>query len=189
MVIMKYKSTRLNKEAWLSEALEVLYEYGIDKVSIEPLAKRLGVTKGSFYWHFKNKEDFLSLLPSYWAEKQTTTVMTYVKSQPGNAKSKMKATLEYLAREDPDRYDNAMRAWAYFDSNVAKAVATIDKRRLEFVCDLFLLAGLNNEEAEMRSRIWYYYDIGEHITGDTPKDPDKRMRRAELRLAILSAGL
>ena len=47
----------------------------------------------------------------------------------------------------------------------------------------------NNEEAEMRSRIWYYYDIGEHITGDTPKDPDKRMRRAELRLAILSADL
>lgn len=189
MVIMIYKNKRLNKEAWLSEALELLYEHGIDKVNIESLAKRLGVTKGSFYWHFKNKDDFLSVLPTYWAEKQTNAVMVYVQSQPGNAKDKMKAALEYLAREDPDRYDNAMRAWAYFDSKVAKAVAVIDQRRLEFVCDLFLLAGLGHEEAKMRARIWYYYDIGEHLTGDTPKDPNKRLRRAERRLAILSADL
>lgn len=189
MVIMMQKNTRLNKEAWLSEALEVLYEYGIDKVNIEPLAKRLGVTKGSFYWHFKNKDDFLSALPGYWVEKQTNSVFEYVQAQAGSAKEKMRATIEYLAREDPDRYDNSMRAWAHFDSNVEKAVSSIDQRRLEFVCDLFLLAGLDTEEAEMRARMWYFYDIGEHITGDTPNDLTKRLRRAELRLNILSADL
>jgi len=183
------QSQRLDRGAWLSEALEVLRESGIDHVKVEPLAKRLGVTKGSFYWHFKDRADLLRALPEHWAKSQTEPVIAHAQSIDGGPVEKMRAVLEFLAREDPDRYDNAMRAWAQFDSDVADAVAAIDTRRMAYAGELFKQAGLPAEEAAFRARLWYFYDVGEHITGDTPTDTAERLRRAERRLAILTADL
>ena len=70
MEMREVQSQRLNRGAWLREALEVLRESGIDHVKVEPLAKRLGVTKGSFYWHFKDRADLLRALPEHWAKSQ-----------------------------------------------------------------------------------------------------------------------
>lgn len=180
---------RLDRTAWLREAMEVLRESGIDHVKVEPLAKRLGVTKGSFYWHFKDRSDLLRALPEHWVKSQTEPVLAHAESSGTTAVEKMRAVLEFLAREDPDRYDNAMRAWAQFDSDVADAVAAIDKRRMEYVGSLFEQAGLSAMEASFRARLWYFYDVGEHITGDTLSDPGERLRRAERRLALLTAEL
>lgn len=182
-------SPRLDRDSWLREALEVLRESGVDHVKVEPLAKRLGVTKGSFYWHFKNRADLLSKLPEHWAKSQTEPVMAYAEAAGTKPVEKMRAVLEFLAREDPDRYDNAMRAWAQFDSDVADAVAAIDKQRMEYANGLFRQAGLSDGEADFRARLWYFYDVGEHITGDTPAEPAERLRRAERRLALLTADL
>ena len=71
---------RLDRNAWLSEAMEVLRESGVDHVKVEPLAKRLGVTKGSFYWHFKDRPDLLRALPEYWVESQTEPVLAHAES-------------------------------------------------------------------------------------------------------------
>lgn len=189
MVMKLNPSPRLDRDAWQTEALEVLRESGVDHVKVEPLAKRLGVTKGSFYWHFKNRADLLAGLPEHWAKSQTEPVMAYAEAAGGGPVEKMRAVLEFLAREDPDRYDNAMRAWAQFDVDVADAVAAIDKRRMEYANGLFKQAGLSDAEADFRARLWYFYDVGEHIIGDTPTDPVERLRRAEQRLALLTADL
>lgn len=182
-------SRRLDRDAWLSEALEVLRESGIDHVKVEPLAKRLGVTKGSFYWHFKDRADLLQALPGHWAESQTEPVIAHGQSVGGGPVDRMRAVLEFLAREDPDRYDNAIRAWAQFAPDVADAVAAIDQRRMAYATELFKQAGLPASDAEFRARLWYFYDVGEHITGDTPAEPAERLRRAEQRLALLTADL
>lgn len=189
MVMTATQTHRLDRQAWLSEALEVLRESGIDSVKVEPLAKRLGVTKGSFYWHFKDRADLLGALPGHWARSQTEPVIAYAEAAAGGPLDKMRAVLEFLAREDPDRYDNAMRAWAQFDAEVADAVAAIDRRRMAFAAELFEQAGLPAGEAAFRARLLYFYDVGEHITGDTPADADERLRRAERRLALLTADL
>lgn len=181
--------TRLDRDAWLAEALEVMRERGIDQVKIEPLAERLGVTKGSFYWHFADRDDLLRSLPEYWARNQTEPVLAHAEAVSGGPLQKMRAVLEFLAREDPDRYDNAMRAWAQFDPDVASAVAGIDAKRMAYAASLFEQAGLDPDEAAFRARLWYFYDVGEHITADTPADPSERHRRAERRLAILTADL
>jgi len=189
-MVMKHNHTQsLDRDAWLSEALEVLRESGIDHVKVEPLAKRLGVTKGSFYWHFKDRGDLLRALPGHWAQAQTEPVIAHGQSAGGGPVDRMRAVLEYLAREDPDRYDNAMRAWAQFDPDVADAVAAIDKQRMAFAAEMFKQAGLGEAEAAFRARLWYFYDVGEHITGDTPTDTGERLRRAERRLALLTADL
>lgn len=189
MDMKAHPSQRLDREAWLNEALEVLRERGIDHVKVEPLAKRLGVTKGSFYWHFKNRSDLLQALPTHWADAQTAPVFAHARAAEGGPVDKMRAVAEFLAREDPDRYDTAMRAWSQFDAEVAKFVAEIDGRRMAFIAELFEQAGLPVHEAAFRARLWYFYDVGEHITGDTPANEAERLRRAEHRLAILTADL
>lgn len=180
---------RLDRDAWLAAALELLREKGIDQVKVEPLADRLGVTKGSFYWHFADREDLFRSIPDFWARSQTEPVLAHGEAQGGSAIDKLRAVADFLAREDPDRYDNAMRAWAQFDDAVAAAVAGIDARRMDYACSLFEQAGLDREEAAFRARLWYFFDVGEHITGDTPADPAERRRRAERRIAILTRDL
>jgi AcrR family transcriptional regulator len=178
-----------DRESWLSEALELMRERGVDHVKVEPLATRLGVTKGSFYWHFKNREDLLRSLPEFWARSQTDPVLAQVADTEGTPVEKMWAILKFLAHEDPDRYDNAMRAWAQFDASVADAVARVDERRIETARLLFAEAGLSEEDAAFRARLWYFYDVGEHVTGDTPVDVADRLRRAEHRLKLLTSDL
>jgi AcrR family transcriptional regulator len=171
-ILNKKRDQSQDRESWLAEALELMRERGIDHVKVEPLAERLGVTKGSFYWHFKNRNDLLRSLPEYWARRQTDPVLAQV-----------------LAHEDPDRYDNAMRAWAQFDSDVAEAVAEVDDRRMETARVLFEEAGLSVQDAAFRARLWYFYDVGEHVTGDTPVDVEERLRRAGQRLKLLTSDI
>jgi AcrR family transcriptional regulator len=64
---------RFDREAWLEAALEVLARQGQAKLRVETLARQLGVTKGSFYHHFKNREAFLKALLAYWAEASPGT--------------------------------------------------------------------------------------------------------------------
>lgn len=178
-----------DRDSWLAEALELMRERGIDHVKVEPLAERLGVTKGSFYWHFKNRDDLLRTLPEFWARSQTDPVLETASRTNGGPLVKMRAVLEFLAREDPDRYDNAMRAWAQFDPDVARAVAEVDERRMATARVLFEEAGLSAGDAAFRARLWYFYDVGEHVTGDTPATVEERLARAEQRMRLLTADL
>ncbi len=187
--MVKARKHLQDRDSWLAEALELLRERGVDHVKVEPLAQRLGVTKGSFYWHFKNRHDLLRSIPEFWARSQTDPVLAHVQTTPGGPIEKMRAILEFLAREDPDRYDNAMRAWAQFDPDVAVAVAQIDERRMATARALFEEAGLNAADAAFRARLWYFYDVGEHVTRDTPVSVEERLERAEHRLKLLTTDL
>ena len=178
-----------DRDSWLAAALELLRERGVDHVKVEPLAQRLGVTKGSFYWHFKNRGDLLRSLPEFWARRQTDPVLAQVEAAPGGPIDRMRAILEFIAREDPDQYDNPLRAWAQFDPEVAAAVAAIDERRMATAQALFEEAGLSEADAAFRARLWYFYDVGEHVTRDTPDSVDERLARAAHRLKLLTADL
>jgi len=183
------REQKQDRDSWLAEALEMLRERGVDHVKVEPLAQRLGVTKGSFYWHFKDRQDLLRSLPEFWARRQTDPVLAHTQSTPGGPIEKMWAILEFIAREDPDQYDNAMRAWAQFDTDVAVAVAAIDDRRIATAQGLFEEAGLSPADAAFRARLWYFYDVGEHVTRDTPDRVEERLERAAHRLKLLTSDL
>jgi AcrR family transcriptional regulator len=185
----KKRDQSQDRDSWFAEALELLRERGVYHVKVEPLAQRLGVTKGSFYWHFKNRGDLLDSLPDFWVRRQTDPVLAIVQSTDGGPIEKMRALLTFLAHEDPDRYDNAMRAWAQFDANVSRSVAEVDDRRMATARVLFEEAGLSREDAAFRARLWYFYDVGEHVTHDTPPTISERLERAKLRLKLLTSDL
>ena len=167
----------------MAEALETLADEGVSAVRVERLARSLGVTKGSFYWHFKSHGELLAKLGEYWADEHTIVIDSSEIQSQADAEAMLLRVLRRIILEDANRYDPAMRAWALFDSLTAEAVSRVDEARLAFVKDLFVRMGFDREEAELRSRMSYYYVIGESLAGidSTPEDRlsflDRRHRR------------
>ena len=74
---------QLDREAWIKAALDILAEKGLDGIRVEVLAKRLKVTKGSFYWHFKDRRDLLDAVLETWKEGRIKDIQKQTRAQPG----------------------------------------------------------------------------------------------------------
>ncbi|MFT7459631.1 MAG: AcrR family transcriptional regulator [Planctomycetota bacterium] len=157
----KQKNIRLTRESWVICAFDTLYQEGIDQVRIERLAKKLKVTKGSFYWHFKNRPELLDALIEYWHLEMTKTVVENARMFHGDPVQRIFSTLRDIITNEKTKYDPAIRAWANHDVNARKYVEKADKLRLTFLIDLFTDAGFAAEESEIRARMLYYYVLGE----------------------------
>ena len=64
----------LHRDQWLKQALDVLFSSGISSVKVETLARELDVTKGSFYWHFENRDELLHHMVDWWRDNQITFI-------------------------------------------------------------------------------------------------------------------
>ena len=177
---MKNKSThRFSREEWLSRALEVLSKEGKAKLRIETLTKKLGVTKGSFYWHFRDRAEFVRSLAAYWAEFSTNQVIEFINQVQGDASDRLLGLMEFLYRKNLGRYDIAMRAWAAQVPAVARTVKKVDKLRLTLVRSLFAELGFKGQELEMRARtfvVFHSLELGSYARG-TKKDRLKLLKR------------
>ncbi|MBI1733053.1 MAG: TetR/AcrR family transcriptional regulator [Gammaproteobacteria bacterium] len=186
----RVKSTRprrLDRDAWIEAAFRVLNEKGAALVRIEPLAKKLRVTKGSFYWHFKDRHDLLEQLLDYWAREMTETVLRFAKEFHGDPMQRIFRTVHEIIGRERAKYDLAVRAWAKHDPQPRRVVEHIDNLRLSFLRGLFQDAGFGTEESEIRSRLLYYYVMGEHFTTLAEPMP-KRLKKLQRKLEILTAG-
>jgi len=164
----KNHENRLSRLDWFKYGLEALRLYGLRGLNIESLSKFMGVTKGSFYWHFKDREKFYKSLLKYWEDELTTAVIDEIKALPVDAGSRLKALMELVFNEDAGRYESDVRSWAAFDKIPARSIAKIDKQRLKYVKSLFEEMGFSKKEAEIRSRLFYLYIVGEFmILSDT----------------------
>lgn len=152
---------KLGRNDWLLAALDVLSEQGIEKVKVEPLAVYLGVTKGSFYWHFKNREALLLQMVDYWSAVQND-IIDRLGESASEPKQRLKNLLQFIGRKD-SRHDVAIRAWARNNPYAAKAISHIDSRRLAFCEKLFEQMGFTGDEVKVRARMVYYYQVGEYM--------------------------
>ena len=103
MAATKKKSKRLSREDWLAAALEVLHGEGIAKVSIVRIARDLGVTSGSFYWHFKDRNDLLQGLLDFWVRSQTEAIFETVNQFKGTASERLFELMEILTLGEQGR--------------------------------------------------------------------------------------
>ena len=157
----KSRAKRLGRKDWLIHALESLRLYGLRGLGAEPLAKSLGLTKGSFYNHFKDRQELLESLLEFWENEVTSELINHIARLPGGPKKRLSALLEYVLLDKFDKYDPAIRAWASFDEQAAEVVRRVDQERLSFIKNLFQEAGFSKNDEEMRARVMYYYMIGE----------------------------
>jgi AcrR family transcriptional regulator len=151
---------------WLAEARSMLIAGGISAVEINPLAARLGVTRGGFYWRFRNRQDLLDQLLHDWEETNTASFIKAV-SPPGDARERVARLRELWLGEEAfiPEFDIAVREWGRVEPAVQARVAKADKRRLEALKGLYLDLGAPTNEALVRARILYFHQMGYYALG------------------------
>ena len=148
------RSGRLSADDWAQAALELIAEQGVLAVAVEPLARRLGVTKGSFYWHFPSREALLVAALERWETVEQEEVFGQLEAIP-DAAQRLRALFDLVAHEARSHiiYSELLKA---LDHPVVRPVIErVSARRLEYLTASFRQAGLNRAEAQHRARLDY----------------------------------
>ena len=125
---------KLSKEAWLTAGLEILTKQGPHFVKVDHLCKAKGVTKGSFYHHFKNRDSYVKNLLEHWQKQNTQAIINQVeKAETAEQRSHALDALTISIDTGPEK---AIRSWAQYDENVANFVKEVDKKRIKYVEEL-----------------------------------------------------
>lgn len=175
---------KISRQDWLTIGLETLIESGIEAVRVEPLAKRLNVTRGSFYWHFQNRDDWLEALLQDWKVHKTQTIIESVEAATDDPHIKLLKLFELVA-EDYDRLEQAVRVWAMKDEKAAIAIAEVDQRRLHYAQTLFHQLGFSPADAKMRARIAYSVKLS-WVTMPLASNPQERLQEMRFMHKILT---
>jgi AcrR family transcriptional regulator len=176
---------QLSREAWLDEALRALDEGGLGGVKVLPLARRLGVSRGSFYWHFRDREDLLRSLLDYWDTELTDAVIERAAELRGDARERLWALMQEVVERRQGRYDPAVRAWALHAPVAAAVVRRVDRKRLSFLKRLFKEMGFGQEQAEARARLTLGFMVTDHVLLVEEPSP-KRRKLLRLRHRVLT---
>ena len=155
----KMEKARLSAEDWALAALDVIAEQGVAAVAVEPLARRLGVTKGSFYWHFPSREALLVAALERWETIEQETVF---------------GQLEAIS--DPRARLRRCSSWSRTSSSRTSSIAScsrrstirwcsrccsrVSQRRLDYLTASFRQAGLGRVDAQHRARLTYAAYVG-----------------------------
>jgi AcrR family transcriptional regulator len=183
-MVKQKDNLKLTKQDWIDCGLKVLGESGLEAIKVEPLAKLLKVTKGSFYWHFKNRDELLEAILQEWVKIETNSIIDRVEELGGDADRKLLNLFE-LAIEDDGKVENAIRAWANNDVKAATILDRVDTIRLNYTKDLFLKIGFTPTEAKVRAQMGYYSLIGEFTIG-IKNHRTERLNLVRLEHAILT---
>ncbi|MCP2261487.1 transcriptional regulator, TetR family [Streptoalloteichus tenebrarius] len=151
-----------SRQDWLEAGLATLAEDGAQALTIERLSGRLGLTKGSFYHHFRNMGAFRAALLDHFEARYTTSFIDVVERAGGSPRERLDHLLNLaLAHGDfSTSLDVAFRAWALQDAEANAAQERVDRRRTEYLRDLCVTAGIDAEEATSVARLMYLVLVG-----------------------------
>ena len=164
------------KAQWTQAGLEALRKGGVAGVRVERLAADLGITKGSFYWHFKNRGDLLDALLEHWAREMTDVEFERIQAMRAGLAGRLQALAEDVLEKGMGRYDPAIRGWARTDRKVAAAVAQVDRRRVRALAGFFEEGGFAPAEARTRARLFYTFLLGEPQVRSPAREPGELAR-------------
>ena len=132
------KSNRgVTRAEWLDMALQSVSAKGIAGLTVQGLARSLGIAKAGFYWHFRDREELLRQLLDYWNHEITEVITQNVELLALEPKSRLVRTAELILENDLTRYEIAIRQWAMEDREAARAVRQTNRMRLDFVRTAF----------------------------------------------------
>lgn len=173
----KSKSSRLGREDWLRGALEILASFGIEGVKVVTLARKLGVTSGSFYWHFKNRRELYDAMLEYWERVMTDAVIDVARQFDGSPRERIWLLMENVMVGGLARMDSAIWRWAQSDEAVQVVFKKALSKRFAFATWMFRQAGFGKTQAEARGRLMVAYMMGEStLISDSPEKRKKLLR-------------
>jgi AcrR family transcriptional regulator len=157
----------LTPETWIEAATEVLVDEGIDHVRVDVLAQQLGVTRGSFYWHFRDREELLRSVLAAWRRHATEELTRRLEMTNPDPRVQLRdvLTLPFRGRAAARaaRIELAIRAWARRDQMARYAVDEADASRLGYIAQLFSQLGFGVGEARMRAQMLYGLLVAESV--------------------------
>ena len=149
---------QLSAKDWLDQGLRALARSGFTTLKAEPLAKAMGVSRGSFYWHFADIGAYHAAILKHWREVAAEQIIAGLEAASGDDNP-----LQLLLRQafgTKPALENAFRTWATVDPAARSAVQAIDRRRLGYVEKLFRASGLSDDVARARAQIIYWAFLG-----------------------------
>jgi AcrR family transcriptional regulator len=172
----------LTPEQWVEAATELLVDNGIDAVRVDVVSKLLKVTRGSFYWHFKDRDDLLRSLLEAWRKATTEQIIERFERHEGQPEELFKDLLSLpfrgRAAARAARIELAIRAWARRDQIAQHAVDEVDSRRISYIAQCFSALGFPLGEARQRAFLLYSYEVAESILSNQGSATQKRERSA-----------
>jgi AcrR family transcriptional regulator len=147
----------VSKAEWLEAGLHALSEGGVAALTVEGLARSLGIAKAGFYWHFKNRDDLLGQLLDYWTHKLTQVVTSNAEVLALEPRRRLERAAEMILDDDLTRYEIPIRQWALQDAAAARAVKKVNRLRLDFTRNAFAELGFEGGDLEMRTMLFVRY--------------------------------
>jgi AcrR family transcriptional regulator len=154
--------TRTPRSTWIEQGLRALAAGGPDAVRIEPLARKLGVTRGGFYWHFADRQALLDEMLDTWERATTEAVIERLESEGGDAVAKLRRLFS-LASRNVLMTDLAVRDWSRHDVGVAERLRRVDNRRMQYLRSLFGALSADADDVEARCMLAFSLLIGDHF--------------------------
>lgn len=162
--MVKKEAVRLKRDDWIRAALSALQAQGVEHIKIVGLARDLGVTSGSFYWHFKDLKDLLEATLAFWEIELTDTISSRYREYEGAAEERLYQLMVDVIRYDAAAPDHAISVWAKRDATAREVYERTIQKRFGFATWMFEQAGFKGEQATLRGRMFVAYLMGESST-------------------------
>ncbi|MBS0453178.1 MAG: TetR/AcrR family transcriptional regulator [Proteobacteria bacterium] len=186
----KPERSQLTPQDWIRAATELLIHSSIDAVRVDVLAKILEVTRGSFYWHFSDRDDLLKRVLLGWQEEQTEQIIARYRKQGVQAEDLIRELVELpfhgRSAMKGASVELAIRAWARRDDMARRVVDAVDAKRLTYLDECFANLGFGAAEARSRAFLLYCYMQSESLFRNQGTHDDKSQRRQFVAQTLLA---
>lgn len=184
--------TQLTPQDWINAAMSLLVDKSIDAVRVDVLAKRMSVTRGSFYWHFTDRDQLLQEVLTHWRNQATEQVIARFERSG--------ATPEFLIRDliglpfhgqmavDSASVELAIRAWARRDDVARRVVDEVDAHRLSYIAQCLSALGHSFQDSANKAFLLYTYMIGESLLRNQGAPSQREQRRKFIEGLVLPSG-
>ena len=176
---------RLSKDDWIDGTIRYLSSRGVGSLRVDVLAGELGVTKGSFYWHFDSREHLLASVLAAWRKRMTKDINHWIEGAVGEPRLLLKKLFRIGISSRLDvpggPFELSLRDWARHDPDVHEIVRQVDAERVAILKKLYLDAGLDSEEADAYALMHMSFVAGGRMMlfGSDPKEIERRRRIGE----------
>jgi AcrR family transcriptional regulator len=158
------EAVRPGERQWIDAAVAHLVKANVDDIRIEELSRELGVSKGSFYWHFRNRDHLLDRVLEHWLDRATVRTSRWARGGT-SAPERLLRILSLPARTPPEKrgadLELAIRSWARRDERAAEMVRKVDQKRAEFLTEVMQELGFSGEEVQRRAAIAQSFMLGD----------------------------
>ena len=155
---------RVSAQDWLEAGLEALAAEGPESLRIDRLAKKLGVARSGYYWHFASRQPFVDALLEYWSHEFTEVIVGNHELLALAPRERLARTAEIVDRYDLGRYDLPLRTWALGEPTAARVVKRVTRRRLDHFRRALGELGFEGDDLEMRAHLFMGYLTWERST-------------------------